>query len=216
MTEQNSSTCIVCRVCGESKILDSFPKMPTGKHGRTTRCKPCTAVYIKEYQQANKERLKAHLKQYYQDNKEMYSAVGKANYEKNKDAAKARAKKWAEENPQKRKEVLKKYHRTNPEKRAQWGRDSRENNPGMYRAHGRKRELRKRNAMPAWADEAAIRAIYDECQRISKETGVLHHVDHYYPLKNDLVCGLHVHHNLRIITALENLSKGNQIPQEES
>lgn len=89
-------------------------------------------------------------------------------------------------------------------------------NPGLYRAHFKKRQQLKRNAMPAWADEAAIKAIYDECQRISKETGVLHHVDHYYPLKNELVCGLHVAHNLRIITAQANLSKGNSLPSEES
>jgi site-specific DNA-cytosine methylase len=216
MTEQNSTTQIKCRVCGVTQDLERFPKMPTGKYGRTTRCKPCTAIYIKQYQHANKERLQAHLKQYYQDNKELYREAGKANYEKTKDAAKARAAKWAEENKEKRKEIRLKWDRAHREKKAADGKKHREENPGLYRAHGRKRELRKRNAMPAWADEAAIRAIYDECSRISKETGVKHHVDHYYPLKNDLVCGLHVHHNLRIITALENLSKGNQIPTEES
>lgn len=219
MTEQDSNTQITCRVCGVSQNLECFPKMPTGKHGRTTRCKPCTGIYLKQYKEANSERLKAHLKQYYIENKEMYREVGKAAYEKNKDAAKARARKWALENPEARKIVAKRYERANPEKRAALGKKHREENPGLYRAHGIARKTRKMNAMnamPAWADEAAIKAIYDECQRISKETGVLHHVDHYYPLKNKLVCGLHVQDNLQIITARENLSKYNSFPTEES
>lgn len=145
----------------------------------------------------------------------MYREVGKVAYKSNKAAYKARAKKWAHENPEKRKEVRKKYDRANPEKRAQWGREGREKNPGMYRAHGIARKTRKLNAMPAWANEAAIKAIYDECSAISKATGVKHHVDHYYPLKNDYVCGLHNEYNLRIITAFDNLSKGNSLPTEE-
>lgn len=216
MTEQNSSTCIVCRVCGVSQDIDCFPKSNTGKHGRTTRCKPCTGIYLKQYQEANKEKLKLHKQQYYAENKETLDAIGRANYQKDKDAYKERAKQWAAENKEKRVEIRKKYYQANPERMAEKGRKHRAENPGLYRAHFKKRQQLKRNAMPAWADEAAIRAIYDECQRISKETGVKHHVDHYYPLKNDLVCGLHVQDNLQIITAYANLSKGNNFPQEES
>lgn len=215
MTEQDNSTQIACRVCGESKLLEFFPKSNTGKHGRTTRCRVCTGAYLKQYQAENKEKLKIHKQKYYVENKDVLNAIGKEDYEKNKDAYKKRARKWAVENPDARKEVRKKYDRANPEKRAAWGKAGREKNPGLYRAHFKKRQQLKRKAMPAWANEAAIKAIYDACSAISRATGVKHHVDHYYPLKNDYVCGLHNEYNLRIITAFDNLTKGNSLPTEE-
>jgi hypothetical protein len=60
-----------------------------------------------------------------------------------------------------------------------------------------------------WADFAAIRAVYAECERITAATGVEHHVDHIVPLNHPRVCGLHVHFNLRCIPACANMSKGN-------
>lgn len=216
MAEADSSTQIVCRVCGESKVLEFFPKSNTGKHGRTTRCRPCTGAYLKQYQAANKEKLKIHKQRYYVENKDALNVIGKEYYENNKDAYVERARKWAEENPNARKQARKKWDRANREKKRADSKKHRLQNPGLYRAHFKARQQRKRKAMPAWANEVKIKAIYDECARISQATGVKHHVDHYYPLKNDLVCGLHNEYNLRIIPAFDNLSKGNSLPPEES
>lgn len=71
-------------------------------------------------------------------------------------------------------------------------------------------------AKPKWRDVRAIKAIYDEAKRLTKETGITHHVDHYYPLQGIVSCGLHVHNNLRVITASENCSKSNEHPMGES
>lgn len=60
-----------------------------------------------------------------------------------------------------------------------------------------------------WADFVAIRAIYREAARLEEATGIEHHVDHEIPLNHPLVCGLHVHFNLRVIPAGPNMSKGN-------
>lgn len=200
MAEANISTRKTCTKCKVEDDLSSFNKDKTRTDGLFPWCRTC---------------IKANNKTKYIANKEAYNLARKLDYQKKKDAYKANAKRWAEENPEKRKEIRLKYARANKEKKRIDNKKHRDENPGLYRAHFKKRQQLKRNAMPAWANEAAIRLIYDECSRISKETGVKHHVDHYYPLKNDLVCGLHNEFNLRIITAFDNLSKGNSYPTEE-
>lgn len=74
---------------------------------------------------------------------------------------------------------------------------------------GRRRAAEIRQA-PAWADSDAVRAIYAEAQRLTRETGIAHHVDHAVPLQGKLVSGLHVPANLQILTASENARKSNR------
>lgn len=76
-------------------------------------------------------------------------------------------------------------------------------------SHSSNRRARKLRAMPAWADRKAIRAIYVEARRRIL-TGEDVHVDHDIPLAGKAVSGLHVHFNLKIIPASENLRKANK------
>jgi hypothetical protein len=71
-----------------------------------------------------------------------------------------------------------------------------------------------KRATPAWADVAAIRSVYAEAARLTAETGVRHEVDHFYPLRSKVVCGLHVDSNLCVTTATNNRRKGNMVPLE--
>lgn len=74
--------------------------------------------------------------------------------------------------------------------------------------------LRRGYVMPAWAGFEAIRAIYAESRRLTRETGIQHEVDHIVSLveKNErgehIACGLHTPENLRIVTRAENRAKG--------
>jgi len=80
------------------------------------------------------------------------------------------------------------------------------------------RRALKLKATPPWltaADHAAMRALYDEAARLTRDTGILHHVDHVVPLnsrcprtKQRNATGYHCPANLQIISASENLSKG--------
>lgn len=75
-----------------------------------------------------------------------------------------------------------------------------------------RRDASKRNATPSWLTSAHIdsmRAVYAEAARLTRETGIPHHVDHIVPLTHPDVQGLHCPWNLQVLPALENLSKGN-------
>lgn len=197
MTETNTSTC--CLKCGVEKTAENTTKNKNRPDGRNAYCKKCA----KEKQAAT-----------YIKHRDSHVAKRKIDYAANKDRYKERAAEWAKDNKEKRREIMKRYLENNPEARAATQKREREKNPGYYRAHYKMRQTRKRQALSSWADLDAIEALYVECSRISKETGIKHHVDHYFPLKSDVVCGLHNEFNLRIVPATVNLSKGNSFPEE--
>ncbi len=88
-----------------------------------------------------------------------------------------------------------------------------------YKADGSSAAMRKAllmRAAPRWRDRQAISRIYKEAKRLTRETGIAHHVDHIYPIKGSLCCGLHVHQNLRVLEAAENIAKSNTHPLDES
>lgn len=212
MTEQNNTTSKTCAKCKSVLPLSLFNKNKSKKDGLGTKCRPC----------ANR-----HSKKYHIENHEAHLARGRAAYAKNPEAFKAKAKKWQLENPERKRELAAGYRlldskkikefskrdwERHKEKRRAQKKEYRAANPERGAEHVRARQTRKQQAMPTWANRDVIRAIYAECRRISIETGIKHQVDHFYPLKNSLVCGLHCEYNLRIIPAVVNLSKGNRIP----
>lgn len=66
----------------------------------------------------------------------------------------------------------------------------------------------KLQALPKWADTAAITQFYRSCPEG-------YHVDHIIPLQGKYVCGLHVLNNLQYLSISDNCSKGNYHISEE-
>ncbi len=89
---------------------------------------------------------------------------------------------------------------------AQWKRD----NLAKNNAINARRRARKLKATPKFEDKRKTMWYYDESQRISTETGVVHHVDHRVPLNHWSVRGLHWHMNFDVLPGAENSSKGNR------
>lgn len=93
-----------------------------------------------------------------------------------------------------------------PEKRLRYNNISR-----TYKAQTRSKQnalhakykAAKLQQVPAWADLAAIKFIYQQ----AAEQGLT--VDHIVPLRGKTVSGLHVHYNLQLLTKAENSAKGN-------
>lgn len=86
--------------------------------------------------------------------------------------------------------------------------------PGFSNEIGKAYLLRKRRAMPTWVDRGELRKIYAEAALITAQTGILHSVDHIYPLKGANSCGLHIPWNLQIIPMVDNCRKGTKAPEE--
>jgi hypothetical protein len=78
---------------------------------------------------------------------------------------------------------------------------------------------RKAKAQPSWLSAiqlAQVAEMYDVALAKTVQTGIVHHVDHIYPLKGLEGCGLHVPWNLQVIPASENISKGNRVAVPET
>lgn len=145
------------------------------------------------------------------------------------EAYKARAEKWRVENNIRVNELKAAYRERNREKikeisKRDWERHKGKRNarkraywkerPELALATSKERMARKRQAMPAWADREAMKKVYALSRKMTLETGIVHHVDHFYPLGGKTVCGLHNEFNLRVITASENQSKSNKLIDE--
>lgn len=187
-----------------------------------------------------KERERLRKAAYYVANKAKFKERSAVYYAKNKKAYRERSKRWISENSERakqwwsgyylsHKEVYRErersYYAKNPDRFRSKAAAERANHPERVRARVRKwraknfhvvvhhnalRRTRQMMATPQWADLDAIKTLYREATRLRKETGTAWHVDHQIPLKHPLVCGLHVHTNLRVVLGAENQSKGNK------
>lgn len=132
--------------------------------------------------EATKEKRRARCARYYERTREAKLEAEKARYAANAETLKEQARQ---------------YRAANPHKVQAWN--------GSRRAAAKK-------ATPLWADTSKIAAFYAQAAKLTAETGVPHHVDHYYPLKGRTVSGLHVQDNLRVIEATANMRKGSRLP----
>lgn len=148
------------------------------------------------YYAANKERIKARTNQYYHENKDKCLAGQRDRYERNKEKVLKTNRAWADSNRDKMRTYHAEYVKRN---RAKWTAQT-----AIYRS-------KKKGSTPVWADINAIKEVYEAARAWNEmwpEDRV--DVDHIVPLQSKLVCGLHTHHNLRIIRATDNKKKSNQ------
>lgn len=179
-----------CVKCLKDKCESDFYFRKDTKNYRNS-CKSCEKIRTKNYYINNLKICKESRKKYYEGNKELFKEKSKKYYHNRKNCLDFKRKKS---------ESFQKWRLNNPEKHAE-------------------KERRRRAYLilqtPKWLskkDIQNIKSIYKMCKNKSNiNEKVYYHVDHIIPLKSEVVCGLHVPWNLRIIEATKNLKKYNKL-----
>jgi hypothetical protein len=193
----------VCKTC-KNAYEDEYRKGNRGKlQTRSKNWRKDNPGSHKEWRDKNRDKLHANQKRYKDRNREEIRKRGLEHYYKNRDTQLKLAKKRRDSNIEKEKDRCKKYSK---------------NNRGKVNARTARYRATKLQATPKWTTKEhkkEMQALYIEANRITKETGARHHVDHIVPLQGENVCGLHLPCNLRIILGSENESKNNRVREED-
>lgn len=172
----------LCIDCGINKKKEKY-----------RRCKSCIAD--RRNRPEVKAKRKEYKEKYYQINKERILLKNTRWKEENRALREKTDRKWVENNRDKVRETKTRYKRKNEDKTL---------------ADKAKRRAIKINAKPVYANLEKIREFYKEAKNLELETGIKYHVDHIIPLQGKTVCGFHIETNLQVITAEENMRKGNK------
>jgi hypothetical protein len=215
MAEANVSTTKKCGKCQTYFPLTGFNRNSAKKDGLSTECKSCVKLACKRYYRENKEKVNAQNRAWALANREKKAASDKMWRLANQEKCNARNQAARDADPERNRAYQKKNWYKYYEKNLERKRVYRKETPELQLVYVRNRQTRQKNAMPKWADLDAIKAIYRQSAWATRVSGIKHHVDHFYPLKSDVVCGLHNQFNLRIVPAKINLSKGNKFIEQE-
>lgn len=198
----------ICSKCRVEQPVTAFARDAKRRDGFQPQCKGCYAVW----RAANRDRLLVAKKIYYQANADSYKATNKAWCDANPERRKQADKLWREQNREHKAAKDRAWYEANKDRKiaydAVWAPAYRAANLPRAATRAAKRRAMMFAAMPAWVDQAALQAIYDQRAEMERSTGLRYEVDHIVPLAGKNVCGLHVPWNLRIILGEENRSKG--------
>jgi hypothetical protein len=234
----------ICTKCGESKPLTEFHRSSRSKDGCRCTCKSCDLKasnawdaknpdkkraklerwrarhpeeiqkYNVEYYASHREEKKQKRKEYYAANREeILENVATYRREHHEEVLLREREKY-QRNPEGPRASAKKYRRGKEKILCQKAIEYARAHPGERAARQCTRYARQLMAMPIWANPEAIKAFYLEAARLTKETGIVHSVDHIIPLQGKNVCGFHHEGNLQILIKRENSVKGNSFPED--
>lgn len=170
----------VCSSCKATMDLSMFHRDSQKKDGLAYSCKLCRRLSSESWGKRNPEKKKASVRRWHDSNRDRISLVNHA---------------WRRGNQEKLQQINKLWRLSNKE---------------LINFYGSMRRARQFQQTPTWADENVILSFYREAERLTRQTGVPHQVDHIVPLQGRSVSGLHSQHNLQVITAAENRRKSNR------
>lgn len=189
---------MICSRCKQDKPTEAFGRNRSKASGYQSYCKECFAAYQANLPDEVRAKKLERSKAWQKANPDRVSEINARHFQKRKAPSR-----WSDQQRQNA------WRKANPEKRKAQSARHYQNQKARCHAAVVARRAKQLNAIPAWADYTAIRAIYADAKR-RNQRGARVHVDHIVPLINPLVCGLHVEANLQIIPAIDNWSKNNR------
>jgi hypothetical protein len=198
----------VCKCCGIGKPEEEFYRRSSG--ALRAQCKPCKLKVDAAHRLVNADARRAQQKQYHAANREHRVVQMRQRYDsvRGQDSERRRADYHAHR--ERELNAARKYYEANKEQAAARKKDWVARNRGKVNAFNKARKVRATMAMPPWADREKIESIYRTAEEF-KALGLDVHVDHIIPLQGTTVSGLHVHDNLRVILASDNIAKSNKL-----
>ena len=203
-----------CKLCEYAKIKERHSANPTVRKEIVDRYRAKSSDRLrdwrKEYKAKNAEKLRLQSAEYAKQNRDALRLKTAAHYAENKDRILANKKAYYEAHPERLSEKGSKYYLRNKNAVLNRGRAYRAVRPEVSRAAVTRRRARIAKAIPAWYGELDSLVEIEAsslCILREAQTGFKWHVDHVIPIAGKLVCGLHIHNNLAVIPAAENLRK---------
>jgi hypothetical protein len=175
-------TCTRCKI---EKPYVAFSKLAKAKDGHQYQCKDCKL----EHQRNNPNRNNV-TKKYREANKDLCNARSLTSQAKNRSYYSMKALEWQKAN----KDRVNANRRNNYKK-----------NTSVEIERVRRRQNRIKSAPLTKEFQAEVDGMYLFCSIFKG-----FEVDHIVPLNGKYVSGLHVPHNLQVLTVYENRSKGNK------
>ena len=181
-----------------------------------------------KYRATHADEVKRRQAAYRALHSEERSARRRAIYQERKDFLKAQAARWLKAHPEQRAATVARWKTKHPGRALEIATAWRvahpkevaaakvrykRKHPARHNAAKAKRKAVLLRATPAWANQFFIEEIYELARlRTQQKTGGIAEwqVDHIVPLQSKKVCGLHVEHNLQVISRRLNEKKGNR------
>jgi hypothetical protein len=218
MTRAQGNQEKTCTECGETKLVSEFDTTgyirADGTPGHKKYCQDCRRKSRKQ-RYSEDEEFRTTIAKYgtafRKANPEVMAERGHRYYEANKQALSDKGKIYREENREAIAERLALRRAAHPDRFREWAKTDYDKNRGAYIFRARVRLRIEKEARPSWFDSGLVEAKYREARQRTLDTGIQHVVDHIVPLQGELVRGLHVQDNLRVITFQENAVKSNSL-----
>lgn len=121
---------------------------------------------------------------------------------------------WQKENPDKTRRKSNTWRNKNRARLNNTQSLWRKNNSGHANFLSTQYQMKKQKRIPIWLtkeDLKEINEIYKLAEKLTKDTGISHEVDHIIPLNGKNISGLHCPQNLQILSKTDNRKKSNKI-----
>lgn len=206
-----------CKICKSIYKLDW-----QRKHRQTPEGKEKCRIYAQRYKEYKKafyrtEEAKARARAYFQREevvKKRKSKERKLYLKAYLQRPEVKLKLKLRRQKQEVQKQTREYRQKNISKIKEYKKNYRKECSHKVNALSSKRRAAQLKRTPPWLtkeDFEKIEFFYKEAKRLERIDGIRRHVDHIIPLQGKDVSGLHVPSNLQILTATQNISKGNRL-----